>query len=80
MQEYVSLRNSQVSTAALQFYQNFITIETKLIRVFHQNHFHQNFLSRSSPTKRIRVQLKDCAQMTISHWSFSSQSQLGFFM
>ena len=38
--------------------------------------FHQNLL----PTKRIRVQFKDCALMTLSHWSFSSQSRLGFFL
>ena len=31
-------------------------------------------------TKRIRIQLKDCTLMTLSHWSFSSQSRLGFFL
>ena len=43
------------------------------------SHFHQNFLPRPLPTKRIRVQLKDCTLMTLSHWSFSSQSRLDFF-
>ena len=32
-----------------------------------------------SADKRIRIQLKDCTLMTLSHWSFSSQSRLGFF-
>ena len=30
--------------------------------------------------KRIQVQLKDCTLMALSHWSFSSQSQLSFFL
>ena len=33
-----------------------------------------------SANKKIRVQLKDCTLMTLSHWSFSSQSRLGFFL
>ena len=32
------------------------------------------------PTKRIRVQPKDCTLTTLSHWFFSSQSRLGFFL
>ena len=32
------------------------------------------------PTKKIRIQLKDCTLMTLSHWSFSSQSRFGFFL
>ena len=33
--------------------------------------FYQNFLPRPLPTKKIRVSLKICTQMTLSHWSFS---------
>ena len=36
-------------------------------------------LTPPSADKRIRIQLKDCTLMTLSHWSFSSQSRLGFF-
>ena len=32
-----------------------------------------------SADKRICLQLKDCTQMTLSHWFFSSQSRLSFF-
>ena len=43
----------------------------------------KTFVKTSNPAfcrqKRIRVQLKDCAIMTLSHWSaFASQSLLGF--
>ena len=34
----------------------------------------------SANKKNIRVQLKDSALMPLSHWSFSSQSRLGFFL
>ena len=43
-------------------------------------YFHQNFQPRPLPTKKIRVQLRDCVLMTPSQWSFSSQSRLGFFL
>ena len=36
-------------------------------------------LTPPSPTKRIRVQIQDCALMMLSHWSFFTQSRLGFF-
>ena len=34
------------------------------------SYFHQNFQPRPLPTKRIRIQLKDCTLKTLSHWSF----------
>ena len=48
--------------------------------LFPSSYFHQNFQPRPLPTKRIRVQLKNYALMTLFHWSFSSQSRLGFFL
>ena len=36
-------------------------------------------LTHLRPTKRICVQLGHCTQITLSHWSFSRQSQLDFF-
>ena len=36
-------------------------------------------LTPPSADKKIRVQLKDCALMTLFYWSFSSQSELFFF-
>ena len=39
-------------------------------------------LTPPSADKKIRVQLKHCTlmRMTLSYWSFSSQSRLGFFL
>ena len=37
-------------------------------------------LTPSLPTKRMFVQLKDSTLLTLSHWSFSSQSRLVLFL
>ena len=50
---------------------------------FHLSALEATFIKASNPAlcrkETIRVQLKDCGLMTLCHWSFSSQSRLGFF-
>ena len=79
----IGLHLLQNPTCAQHYDDSRFSILAKGRSPFHLSALEATFIKTSKPrplpTKAIRVQLEDCALMTLSHWSFSSQSQFWLF-